>query len=190
MTRSGVGYDPVIEGQRYNFGVSGKLFRDNVLMYDRETDSLWSQILRRAVTGPLTGARLEPFPLVETVWKEWKKQHPNTLVLSNETGHIRSYHQDPYEQNILSPNFQGKRYELGLAVIVAAEAKVYPFKQLKKVKRFPITDRVGTETVLIHFDKKSKTAWATNQEGGPVESFLTDLKAWRNFYSTKVFEAP
>jgi hypothetical protein len=73
LTGSGVGYDPILNGQRYTFGVSGKLYRSNVLLYDHQTDSLWSQILTEAVTGPKTGTAFKTFPLIETTWKDWKE---------------------------------------------------------------------------------------------------------------------
>ena len=71
-------------------------------MYDHRTESLWSQILSKAVTGPMTGTPLRTFPLVETSWKDWKSHHPDTLVLSIKTGYTRPYHQDPYGQSRLA----------------------------------------------------------------------------------------
>ena len=189
MAGSGVGYDPLIDGKRYSFGVSGKLFRTNVLMYDRETESLWSQILRKAVTGPMTGTPLKTFPLVETSWKDWKNEHPDTLVLSLKTGYTRPYHQDPYGQDKLDLfGFRGIRGEKALGVIIQGEAKTYPFKQLKKVKKFPMKDQVGNQTVLIYFEKKSTKAWATDEAGKHVESFVTYLWAWKDFYFTDIFK--
>ncbi len=130
-------------------------------MYDRQTESLWSQILRKAVTGPLTGTPLKTFPLVETSWKDWKNRHPETLVLSIKTGYTRPYHQDVYGQDRFDLLSRGIRGEKALGVIIGEEAKTYPFKQLKKVKKFPMKDRVGKQTVMIYFEKKSKKAWAS-----------------------------
>ncbi|MGH2532287.1 MAG: DUF3179 domain-containing (seleno)protein, partial [Thermomicrobiales bacterium] len=78
------------------FGTSGKLVNSNLLMYDRQTDSQWPQILGQAITGSLTGATLEEIPLVWTTWERWKAQGVDAPVLSAETGHLRSYGQDPY----------------------------------------------------------------------------------------------
>lgn len=80
------------------FGTSGKLLNSNLVMYDRQTgvESLWPQILGRAVTGPHKGERLAEFPLVWTTWNRWREQHPQTLVLTAETGFIRTYGRDPY----------------------------------------------------------------------------------------------
>ncbi len=79
------------------FGVSGLLFRSDLLLYDQETESLWSQIAARAVTGPSLGQRLTPLRSRMLPWKEWREQHPDTRVLDRETGHARPYHRSPYE---------------------------------------------------------------------------------------------
>ena len=180
MTGSGVGYDPIIEGKRYTFGVSGKLYKSNVLLYDHQTESLWSQILTEAVTGPKTGTTLKTFPVVETTWRSWKKQHPDTLVLSLNTGYSRNYNRDPY----------GINAERALGVISKGERKAYSFTELKKVKRFPIRDQLGKEIVLVHFERETEKAWATDEAGEYVESFLTYLRAWKSFYpDSKEFTA-
>lgn len=180
MTGSGVGYDPIIEGKRYTFGVSGKLYKSNVLLYDHQTESLWSQILTEAVTGPKTGTALKTFPVVETTWRSWKKQHPDTLVLSLNTGYSRNYDWDPY----------GINAERVLGVISEGERKAYSFNELKKVRRLPIQDRLGKQIVFIHFEKETEKAWATDASGEYVESFLSYLRAWRSFYpDTKEFKA-
>lgn len=67
-------------------------------MYDNQTESLWLQVKRRAVAGPFTGAKLKRLPFTFTSWEKWRKRYPNTKVLSLETGHIRDYSNDPYEE--------------------------------------------------------------------------------------------
>jgi hypothetical protein len=84
------------DGAPLTFGTSGNLVNSNLLMYDRQTDSQWPQILGQAITGPLTGTSLEEIPLVWTTWERWKAQDIDAPVLSAETGHLRSYGQDPY----------------------------------------------------------------------------------------------
>ena len=74
-------YDREIEGQEYTFGVSGKLIMNVLVMYDRQTDSLWSQLLGEAVEGPLAGTKLTFIESLQTTWAEWKALHPNTLAL-------------------------------------------------------------------------------------------------------------
>ena len=84
------------DGAPLTFGTSGKLVNSNLLMYDRQTDSQWPQILGRAITGALTGTTLTEIPLVWTTWERWRSRGVDAPVLSAETGHIRGYGQDPY----------------------------------------------------------------------------------------------
>lgn len=78
------------------FGTSGKLFNSNLVMYDDATDSYWYQQSGQAIVGELTGTRLKWIPIDTVTWGDWKKQHPDTKVLSRDTGFIRGYGSDPY----------------------------------------------------------------------------------------------
>lgn len=86
-------YDVTIDGVHHELGTSGFLYRSNKLMYDHATKSLWSTLTGTPVVGPLVGQgiTLKPLYVVTTTWKEWKKRHPGTLVLSLDTGHRRDY---------------------------------------------------------------------------------------------------
>lgn len=76
--------------------MSGNLVNSNLILYDRATDSRWPQILGAAVSGSLKGRALEEFPVVWTSWQRWKTAHPETVVLSRDTGYLRNYNRDPY----------------------------------------------------------------------------------------------
>ncbi|MBI2020657.1 DUF3179 domain-containing protein [Candidatus Daviesbacteria bacterium] len=78
------------------FGVSGKLVNSNLVMYDRKTDTLWQQLGGEAIVGELVGQKLKPFPVDTVFWKDWKKLHPDTQVLSQDTGYSRDYDVYPY----------------------------------------------------------------------------------------------
>lgn len=86
-------YGADVGGRRYTFGTSGLLYRSNKLMFDQETWSLWSAIDGRPVIGPLAGSSIElrAYPVVTTTWEEWVRAHPETTVLSLETGYDRDY---------------------------------------------------------------------------------------------------
>ena len=86
-------YESGAGGRRFTFGTSGLLYRSNKLMFDEETRSLWSSIEGVPVVGPLVDAGLQlPFhAVVTTTWGEWKRDHPSTTVLSQDTGHERNY---------------------------------------------------------------------------------------------------
>jgi hypothetical protein len=70
-----------VDGRETTFGVSGKLWRDALVLYDRRTKSLWTQVDGRALKGPARGQRLEELPSVVTTWGDWKRAHPDSLVL-------------------------------------------------------------------------------------------------------------
>ena len=96
-------FERVIDGKEVEFGTSGKLYNSNLVMYDRLTDSYWSQALGVAITGELTGYELKRIPFDVISWADWKTLYPETLVLTTETGHIRSYGVDPYGDYYTDP---------------------------------------------------------------------------------------
>ena len=86
-------YDVTLNGTHHELGTSGFLYRSNKLMYDHATKSLWSTLEGVPVVGPLVGRGIElkTLHVVTTTWKEWRKRHPDTQVLSLDTGHQRDY---------------------------------------------------------------------------------------------------
>lgn len=96
-------FSRVINDRAVEFGVSGKLYNSNLLMYDRLSDSYWSQALGLALYGELTGYQLDLIPFDVITWGDWKMLHPDTLVLSTDTGFARSYATDPYGNYYTEP---------------------------------------------------------------------------------------
>lgn len=86
-------FESMAGGRLFRFGTSGLLYRSNKLMFDEDSNSLWSTFEGVPVVGPLVGSgiALRPRPAVTTTWKEWKTAHPDTTVLSLDTGHKRDY---------------------------------------------------------------------------------------------------
>ena len=86
-------FDGRVGGEVYRFGTSGLLYRSNKLMYDRNTRTLWNQFSGRPAWGPLVGQdiRLKVLPVVVTTWGDWHTRHPDTTVLSINTGFARDY---------------------------------------------------------------------------------------------------
>ncbi|MCH8837418.1 MAG: DUF3179 domain-containing protein [Candidatus Marinimicrobia bacterium] len=89
-------FDPLVKGERVEFGTSGKLWKSNLVMYDRKTESLWSQVLGEAVLGEMTGTKLKVLPSDQMRYGTWKKFHPDGEVLSRDTGAFRTYGSSPY----------------------------------------------------------------------------------------------
>jgi hypothetical protein len=197
---SGVVYDPLIDGKSFTFGVTGKLYKNGLVMYDRQTESLWSQILQQAITGPMTGTKLKMLPIQHTTWAEWRNQHPDTLVLSPETGFKRDYGRNPYEEyyerGAPFGGIQKKAHQLDpklrpmervLGVQVGGEKKAYPFSRLKK-QPASFEDNVGGQKIVIHFNHRTENAYASTPSGAQAPSIVTFWFAWVDFYpDTLVF---
>jgi hypothetical protein len=90
------GRGTTVAGATLTFGTTGKLVNSNLLMYDRPTDSEWPQVLGTAITGRRRSQVLEEWPTVWTTFGRWRRRHPDTLVLSTDTGFFRAYGTDPY----------------------------------------------------------------------------------------------
>lgn len=89
-------------------GVSGKLLNSNLVMYDRKTKSFWPQIMGVSIKGKRKGEELEEFPLVWTTWERVKKNYPDGYILSQKTGAIRNYQQDPYGEFLDENSYYNK----------------------------------------------------------------------------------
>ncbi len=96
LCNSGVAFERTIAGETTTFGTSGKLFADNLVMYDRLTESLWPQLTGQASVGTLTGTRLESIPMGAVGWRQLREEHPDARVLSRSTGYDRDYLVNPY----------------------------------------------------------------------------------------------
>lgn len=93
---SGIAYERIIDGETVEFGTTGKLYNSNLVMYDRKTDTYWTQIDGKAIIGELTGRELKEISIDTVSWLDWKEAHPDSEVLSQDTGYSRAYGRDPY----------------------------------------------------------------------------------------------
>jgi hypothetical protein len=96
LCNSALAFDRRLGDRLLTFGTSGKLYRSDLVMYDRQTESLWSQIEGRAIAGHLTGEELERVPVQTVTWDQWRAAHPDGQVLSRDTGVERPYGTNPY----------------------------------------------------------------------------------------------
>ena len=143
LTGSGIAFDPRVEGLLRNFIVSGLLYRTNLTMLDLENESLWNQMLLGSQCGVDRGAVLTRIPIVETDWVTWKTDHPNTTVMTPNTGSQRPYFAYPYG-SYADPNnnfvdflpagvtwsSKLKTKELVLGVFVGSTAVAYPLEAM------------------------------------------------------------
>ena len=172
-------FERTIGGQAVEFGVSGKLYNSNLLMYDRLTDSYWSQALGQAVVGELAGERLEIVPFDVIAWRDWKSLHQDTLVLSTDTGHIRAYNADPYEDYFASDrvifpltNRDGRLPPK--AVILGFESggeyKAYSQQDVESMRI--INDHVSGKPILLASMYKDNARAFERTIGGQVLEFV------------------
>ena len=96
LCNSGVAFDREVGGRTLDFGTSGSLYRSALVMYDRQTESLWTHLDGRAVVGDLVGAELDTLSLATVAWADFRDAHADAPVLTRRTGHRRSYGENPY----------------------------------------------------------------------------------------------
>jgi hypothetical protein len=195
---SGIAFSATVDERSLTFGVSGLLYNSDVLLYDRETESLWSQISKTAVNGPLKGAQLVQLPLRHTTWEDWRQRYPETRVLSTRTGFaFIDYNRDPYAQyknsdqiwfSVSNSDRRLRRKDWVLGVTVGESAKAYPFRIMEQTTS-PIHDRIGDTAVTIEFDHKHQTAAALDSNGNPLEAVQLYWFAWAAFHpDTSIWE--
>jgi hypothetical protein len=182
------------------FGVSGLLYNSDMLLYDYNTESLWSQLLGEAVTGKLKGVELPKIPAYHTTWRAWRNLHPDTTVMSHDTGHSRDYDRTAYDGYDRSRELYFKvsheapaKYhpkEMVLGVEVDGHFKAYPFKELARHREALWSDVVNGKTLTVHWDRKARSAHVTDESGDPVPATTSYWFAWYAFHpGTEVFSA-
>src|SRR3989338_3702923 len=144
-------------------------------MYDRETDSYWPQTLGKAVLGPSTGKVLKKIPTDTVKWGDWRASHPDTKVLSRDTGFIRRYDgSNPYgakgdftDINLRFPleneDSRLDAYEIVYGMEINNKYKAYKKSDLENTLR--IEDTLGGENIVIEFDKQLESAKAYKESG-------------------------
>jgi hypothetical protein len=158
---TGMVFRRTVQGRTLSFGVSGLLYQSDVLMYDRETESLWSQLGRRAISGDLAGRALELLPSRMLRWRGWKREHPEGRVLSRQTGQRRDYARTPYARYERSPDtmfpvpthrddLPAKTWVYG--IVAKGRAKAYREAGLSGRE---LSDKVGGLELLLRYDPAS-----------------------------------
>jgi hypothetical protein len=183
---------------RLTFGVSGLLYNSDVLLYDRQTESLWSQILTLAVSGPLKGTRLAPIPTAHTTWRDWRNRYPQTQVLSFDTGFRRRYGTSPYadyqrsRQLMFPVANRSNRYSTkakALGVSVDGHSKAYHFMVLRKNGSSTFVDTIDGKPYTIHWSEDDDYAQIVDSDGKELPSVIVYWFAWYAFHpDTLVFE--
>ena len=196
---TGIAFIREIDNGPVEFGVSGKLYNSELVMYDRKTDSYWPQTLGKAVLGPSTGKVLKKISTDTVKWGDWKEVHPDTKVLSKDTGFSRSYDgSNPYGRkgdftdiNLQFPlENEDKRmdaYEIAYGIENNNEFKAYKKSDLEE--KLEIEDTLGGEKIIIKFDKNLESAKAYKESGEQIVVDTLFWFAWAAFHpDTEVYK--
>jgi len=188
LCRTGIVYRRPVEDAPLEFAVSGLLYQDNLLMYDRQTDSLWSQLQGEAISGAMKGRALEPMMAAHSTWGQWRERYPQSLVLSPDTGYRRDYGIDPYSDYHRSAGVSGDGSEPARQALVIGlshngSARAYPFTELAKAQRKGrIEDRFAGRTLTIDYDALAGTYEIESSAPDGLKSTLAYWFAWKSFH--------
>ncbi len=199
LCRTALAFDRTVRGHELTLAVSGLLLHANLVLYDRESGSLWSQLTGRALSGRYRGGQLQPAPLAQTTWKQWLRAHPDTLILSirrdqyarrfthpytyvdNRGEEISSNPYLAYSQKVnvyYAPVVRGLAGStLVLGVRIDGVAKAYPLYLL----RHPISDVVAGHPLRIVPDADALAA-SVFEHGRRLPATSSYWFAWRAFY--------
>lgn len=184
-------FDPQVMGERVEFGVSGKLWNSNLLMYDRKTeDTLWSQIQGEAVVGSLTGTVLSIIPSDVSKFGAWSASNPNGEVLSRNTGRpAASYDSVPYGGDLtdIKPFFpyssrdsRLQETDIVAGVVVNGVSKAYLMTAVQRA--VSITETVGGVQLKVEYDGREDAVRIFRADTG--ERIPTIPAFWFSWAST------
>jgi hypothetical protein len=187
----------VLDGKTLEFGLSGLVFNSGLLLYDRDSESLWSQFRGDAVAGAFAGRALEPLPLRQEPMARWFERHPGTLVLERPEPKRIDYRYSPYkaywlEDRIPHPvqardeRFHAKEVVLG--VEVAGRARAYLGSRVSAAG-FHVEDEIAGRRLVLDYDPDAAAfIW-----DAPEDLRVTDAYwfAWKAFHpDTEIWKAP
>ncbi len=165
LCNTATAFERTVAGQVLDFGTTGRLRYSNMLMYDRPTESWWQQATGEALVGELLGAQLVMLPAAIVSWHDFQTAHPDSLVLSRETGYTRPYGQNPYAgyddvnqspfvYNSWLSSYSGPAVPQALlpmtrvlTVDLAGEAVAYPYAALQAAG--VVNDSVGGQALVV-----------------------------------------
>jgi len=190
LCNSAIAFDRRVGRRVLDFGTSGRLYRSNLVMYDRQTKSLWIQFTGQSVVGSFIGTKLEQLPVQIVSWKAFASAQPNGRVLSRDTGFSRPYGHNPYPgyDDIASSPFlfngpsdrRLRPMERIVAVSLGDISRAYRLRDIRSRAgdgAAVISDHVGGRSVVILYS--SGTASALDAD---------DIARGRDIGATGVFD--
>tara|TARA_R110001599_G_scaffold337686_1_gene556192 strand:- start:9167 stop:10084 length:918 start_codon:yes stop_codon:yes gene_type:complete len=177
-------------GKTLTMAVSGLVYNNNVLLYDRGTGSLWSQVMMTAVTGPMKGEKLTRLLSSHTTWGRWLQSHPESLLLSRDTGYPFDYDANIYDDyrrlpGVVFPTvYQDWRIpakSLVVGITLGDRALALSFEELD-ASDGTLHVRIGETDVDVRWDRDSSTAKVSDLEGNEIPNISIYWFAWVAFY--------
>ena len=180
--------DRRIGDKTLEFGVSGLLYNSNVLLYDRQTNGLWSQLEMKAVSGPHVGKSPKHLPFRLLRFETFAERFPKARVVGVDTGHKRDYARNPYRryfatQRTMFPvanrDIRLDTKDRVIGVKLDGRTRAYPLNVLRKDDDGKVVEKIGEAVVTLVVDDKGNTIRATASKGRVVHTFWF---AWVAFY--------
>lgn len=192
LTASAAAFSADVDGKVHTFGVSGLLYNNNLLLYDWETESLWSQMKGQAVTGKDSGKPLDAVAATTSTWAAWKSNHPETKVLSPRTGYKRDYSVDPYEmfgresRRLMFPVARRDKKlplkEQVLGLNYEGVSRAYPIALLRNTANKPLEDNLNGLRVSIRYDLEAQSVKVTDERGVEIPATTCYWYAWSSIF--------
>ena len=191
LTGTSIGWSRLVNGTKTTFGVSGKLYNNNLIPYDRATNSNWSQLGLQCINGSLIGERPTLVTVLETTWGVWKTMYPDTEVLTTNTGFSRNYGVYPYGDYRTNNGYlifpltkQDSRIPAKQrvhSIIYDDKAKVYKFDEfangdtIRDMFNGKEIVLVGDDTTIVSFELDTQSsALEFDYSYADSEGFFTD----------------
>ncbi|NOR51305.1 MAG: DUF3179 domain-containing protein [Gammaproteobacteria bacterium] len=186
---TGMAFSATVGGKERTFGVSGLLYKSDVLLYDRQSESLWSQLKRLAISGSMKGERLQQVAMSHTTWGAWKAGG-DTQLLSTDTGYRRDYSKNPYgdygeSEKIFFPvgtidrRYHPKEQVIGLEL--DGKFKAYPFIELANSES-PLNDTLAGQKISVRFDAARRSGAVYDSVGREIPTVIAFWFAWSSFH--------
>ena len=184
LCRSAIVYDRRVEGEVLSFGNTSALYESDLVMVDRTSGSYWWQVAGTAIVGPMTGIALEPLPSAVATWADWTSRHPETLVLTRDTGFSRPYERDsfagysdfidsgefPFPVGETARDARLRPSALVVGVVLDGVARAYPVEALAD----PVNDEVGGGPIVVFPTEGGAAVFSAIVNGEKLDFRRTD----------------
>jgi hypothetical protein len=183
-------YEGEIDGDQSGFDFGRGLHKDNLLIVDRKTQTVWNQLSCKAIQGGLKGRELAPLASIQSTWAFWLNRHPETGLLINRRTEGAVWQDEILEKQYYNTWIPGQPYprnqdhqtdNLGLGLVLQESSFFFPLEELFD-SPLPLRLTHGNRVFEIHADPDGLTAWVQRESGELAASTLVYDWAWLNFY--------